>query len=105
MRCKGFKTYGQFLSITWLLFFSTRSNLLHAQSETDPVSYSQTVQTVPLSFSEKVYLQLDGKVYTKGNVIWFKSIVLSAGNHFPSTQVASCMWSWLIQMKTSLKGS
>lgn len=35
--------------------------------------------------AEKVYLQLDGKVYTTGNIIWFKSIVLSAYNHVPSS--------------------
>lgn len=37
------------------------------------------------SLAEKVYLQLDGKVYTAGNIIWFKSIVLSAYNHVPSS--------------------
>ena len=36
-------------------------------------------------YAEKVYLQLDGKVYTTGNIIWFKSIVLSARNHVPSS--------------------
>ena len=85
MRREAFKPYGQLLVIAWLLFFSTRSSPLFAQKEKDPTSPSQTAQTVPLSYAEKVYLQLDGKVYTKGNIIWFKSIVLSAGNHFPST--------------------
>ena len=37
------------------------------------------------SLAEKVYLQLDGKVYTSGNVIWFKSTVLSAYNHVPTS--------------------
>ena len=37
------------------------------------------------SLAEKVYLQLDGKVYTTGNIIWFKCIVLSAYNHVPSS--------------------
>jgi hypothetical protein len=36
------------------------------------------------SLAEKVYLQLDGKVYTAGNIIWFKCIVVYANNHVPS---------------------
>ncbi len=36
------------------------------------------------SLAEKVYLQLDRKVYTTDNIIWFKAIVLSAFNHVPS---------------------
>ncbi|MBW6536681.1 MAG: hypothetical protein K0B11_16865, partial [Mariniphaga sp.] len=36
------------------------------------------------SLAEKIYLQLDGKVYASGNIIWFKSIVTSAYTHFPS---------------------
>jgi hypothetical protein len=37
------------------------------------------------SIAEKIYLQSDGKVYTTGNIIWFKCIVSSAYNHVPST--------------------
>ncbi|MFA7491727.1 MAG: hypothetical protein WCY58_13320 [Mariniphaga sp.] len=37
------------------------------------------------SLAEKIYLQLDGKVYTTGNIVWFKSIVTSAYTHFPSS--------------------
>ncbi len=37
------------------------------------------------SLAEKVYLQLDGKVYTTGNIIWFKCIVVNANNHVPSS--------------------
>ena len=37
------------------------------------------------SLAEKVYLQLDGKVYTTGNIIWFKCIVVNAYNHVPSS--------------------
>ncbi len=36
------------------------------------------------SLAEKIYLQLDGKVYTKGNIVWFKCIVLNSGDHIPS---------------------
>ncbi|MGK7396941.1 MAG: hypothetical protein ACNS62_20360 [Candidatus Cyclobacteriaceae bacterium M3_2C_046] len=43
---------------------------------TDSISYN---------YAEKIYLQLDGKVYTTGNTIWFKAIVLRAQNHVPST--------------------
>lgn len=36
------------------------------------------------SLAEKIYLQLDGKVYTTDNIIWFKSIVANAVNHAPT---------------------
>ncbi|MEQ8878905.1 MAG: hypothetical protein RLQ12_04690 [Cyclobacteriaceae bacterium] len=62
---------------TLLLFLSV--HVINAQKDT------VSAYSAPSHLAEKVYLQLDGKVYTKGNVIWFKSIVLSAGNHFPST--------------------
>jgi hypothetical protein len=37
------------------------------------------------TLAEKVYLQLDGKVYTTGNIIWFKCIVANACNHVPTS--------------------
>lgn len=37
------------------------------------------------SFAEKVYLQLDGKVYTTDKTIWFKSIITNAIDHAPNT--------------------
>lgn len=37
------------------------------------------------SFAEKVYLQLDGKIYTTGNIVWFKCIVANAYGHAPSS--------------------
>ncbi len=37
------------------------------------------------SLAEKIYLQLDGKVYTTGNIVWFKSIVTNAYTHIPSS--------------------
>jgi len=36
------------------------------------------------SFAEKIYLQLDGKVYTTDKTIWFKAIVTDAIYHAPS---------------------
>src|SRR5690606_2543459 len=37
------------------------------------------------SLAEKIYLQLDGNVYTTGQTIWFKAIVTDAVNHIPTT--------------------
>ena len=36
------------------------------------------------SLAEKVYLQLDNKVYTMNQTIWFKAIVASATDHVPT---------------------
>jgi hypothetical protein len=36
------------------------------------------------SFAEKIYLQLDRKVYTTGETVWFKCIVSNATEHTPS---------------------
>ena len=36
------------------------------------------------SFAEKIYLQLDSKVYTTDKTIWFKSIVTNAVDHAPT---------------------
>lgn len=36
------------------------------------------------SFAEKIYLQLDTKTYTLGNIVWFKCVVLNACDHVPS---------------------
>ena len=36
------------------------------------------------SFAEKIYLQLDRKVYTNGDTVWFKCIVSNAPEHIPS---------------------
>lgn len=36
------------------------------------------------TLAEKVYLQLDAKVYTTGNIIWVKCIVANACTHVPS---------------------
>lgn len=49
--------------------------------------YAQDVINIESNavFAEKIYLQLDGKVYTTGNTVWFKSVVINANNHIPST--------------------
>jgi|GEM_PF-287828 len=39
----------------------------------------------PASFAEKIYLQLDGKVYTTDKTIWFKAVVTNAVDHTPTT--------------------
>lgn len=36
------------------------------------------------SFAEKIYLQLDTKVYTLGNIVWYKAIVANACDQVPS---------------------
>jgi hypothetical protein len=36
------------------------------------------------SLAEKIYLQLDRKVYTTGETVWFKCIVSNASEHIPS---------------------
>ena len=36
------------------------------------------------SFAEKIYLQLDGKVYTTDKIVWFKAIVTNAIYHAPT---------------------
>lgn len=36
------------------------------------------------SLAEKIYLQLDSKVYTTGNTVWFKCIVTNAMDHNPT---------------------
>ncbi len=38
----------------------------------------------PASFAEKIYLQLDGKVYTTDKTIWFKAVVTNAVDHTPT---------------------
>ncbi len=46
---------------------------------------SQYIESYPQAFSaEKIYLQLDSKVYTNNQTIWFKSVVTNAGDHIPT---------------------
>jgi len=60
---------------------------LLAQPASDTVNQDKNGGSIPLAslHAEKVYLQLDGKVYTTGNIIWFKAIVSSAHNHIPTS--------------------
>ncbi|MEM8899152.1 MAG: hypothetical protein AAGC85_13650, partial [Bacteroidota bacterium] len=41
-------------------------------------------QETPAAVAEKIYLQLDNKVYTKDQTIWMKAIVTDAAFHLPS---------------------
>ena len=36
------------------------------------------------AFAEKIYLQLDRKVYTNGDTVWFKCIITNASENIPS---------------------
>lgn len=36
------------------------------------------------AFAEKIYLQLDRKVYTNGDTVWFKCIIINASENIPS---------------------
>src|SRR5664280_848794 len=45
-------------------------------------AHSQNNQIYSFGYEpEKIYLQLDGKVYTTDKTIWFKAIVTSATDH------------------------
>ena len=48
-------------------------------------SSSQSAIYSHASFAEKIYLQLDGKVYTTDKTIWFKAIVTDAVYHIPTS--------------------
>ena len=43
----------------------------------------QKVSIAP-NLSEKIYLQLDSKIYTSDKTIWFKAIVTNSATHIPS---------------------
>lgn len=59
-------------------------------------SGSQTVDSYAhASLAEKIYLQLDSKVYTTNQTIWFKSIVVNAINHAP-TKLSGVLYAELI---------
>ena len=49
----------------------------------------------PASLAEKIYVQLDGKVYTTDKTIWLKSIVTNAFDHVPS-QLSGVLYTELI---------
>jgi len=49
------------------------------------LSFSQPVNKYShASVAEKIYLQLDNKIYTTNNTIWFKAIVINALDHTPA---------------------
>ena len=47
------------------------------------------------SLAEKIYLQLDSKVYTNDNTVWFKAIVTDAIEHSP-TRLSGVLWVELV---------
>lgn len=47
-------------------------------------SQENSLKVSNASFAEKIYLQLDRKVYTNGDTVWFKCIVSNASEHTPS---------------------
>jgi hypothetical protein len=49
-----------------------------------PLNISAQENILNASFAEKIYLQLDRKVYTNGDTIWFKCIVTNASDHTPN---------------------
>ena len=64
----------RFIRIIVFLVLSSVFIPSHAQSQLNGI-YSNSY------LAEKIYLQLDGKVYTTDKTIWFKAIVTSASNH------------------------
>lgn len=72
-----------FLFISSLLLLS-----LPASSQDNPSSSHS-------SLAEKIYLQLDNKVYTTDQTIWFKAIVANAAYHTPS-QLSGVLYAELI---------
>ena len=63
-------------------------NALLSQAQQNEV-VSQT------AFAEKIYLQLDSKVYTTDKTIWFKAIVAQAASHAP-TKLSGVLYAELI---------
>ncbi len=49
------------------------------------VQFNEGFEPEDDNYTEKIYLQLDGNVYAKGDIVWFKSIALKAVDHTPST--------------------
>jgi len=58
------------------LFFCAYALPVHAQLD-DVIAQA--------AFAEKIYLQSDAEVYTTGDTIWFKAVVVEAASHQPST--------------------
>ncbi len=49
-----------------------------------PFGLAQQEEVLQMTSPEKIYLQLDGNVYTTDNVIWFKCIITDAMDHTPT---------------------
>lgn len=71
-------------SVTRLIWVATLQLLFSVMLCT--VCYSQTNNfSSQTALAEKIYLQLDNKVYTTDQTVWFKAIVSGAAYHTPST--------------------
>ena len=57
--------------------------------------FSQDSASSYSTVAEKVYLQLDNKVYTTDQAIWFKAVVANAAYHTP-TQLSAVLYVELI---------
>ena len=64
----------QICILSLLIYFSTMGT--SRAQQTDIYTHQ--------SLAEKIYLQLDGKVYTSDQTIWFKCLVRQAIDHSPS---------------------
>ena len=63
----------------------TRIKILLLFTFTSLLSVAQQKEVVSnAAFAEKIYLQLDSKIYTTDQTIWFKAIVASASAHIPT---------------------
>ncbi|MBO9684350.1 MAG: hypothetical protein J7502_17075, partial [Flavisolibacter sp.] len=82
------KKYLPTASLLRLLFFYLVFQSAPAFSQEGPASSHS-------SLAEKVYLQLDNKVYTTDQTIWFKAIVANAALHTPS-QISGVLYAELI---------
>ena len=64
-------------------------------------AYSQDSASSYSSIAEKVYLQLDNKVYTTNQSIWFKAIIANAAYHTP-TELSSVLYAELIDANENI---
>lgn len=69
-RPKLFLTVSFLLGLVWFSLF--------------PLSAQNFRPYVRNAFAEKIYLQLDSKVYSSARIVWFKAIVTNAFDHVPS---------------------
>jgi hypothetical protein len=83
-----FKIYLHTPLLLPLLFFYLILHSVPAFSQDNPASSHS-------SLAEKIYLQLDNRVYTTDQTIWFKAIVANAAYHTLS-QVSGVLYAELI---------